>query len=286
MLDRYLFHWRQPVPFVDSHFYLSVPSRRLTEIPGCRALGRCAYGPKICSRSVRGLKAVADPSFREDQFWTAGIDFEQTAEMSDMHIQYPRIVPVVCLPDTVEQFVTRHGLASPSHEQSKYLAGDGRKLVEDTINLEPSRSRVQRHTLCLHNVGRISHQGRLDRLDQLVHCERPGQESIHLARNRLTGLKQSQHGNLKAKFQARHAAGTTRRRQVKDRAERAKNRAPAPGQYWAPSGCGIAPRRASCADAQPTIGCVRPPTMRKNPSSHRRPARAEDRRQKASHYSL
>ena len=133
-----------------------------------------------------------------------------------MYVEYPRTVPVVCLPDTAEQFVTRHSLASPSHEQSQDLAGDGRKLVQDTVNLEPSRSRVQRHTLCLHNVGRMSHQGRLDRLDQLVHCERSGQESIHLARNRLTGLQQSQHGNLKAKFQARHAAGTTRRRQVKD----------------------------------------------------------------------
>ena len=104
----------------------------------------------------------------------ARIDFEQLAEMSDVDIQDAGIVPVVRLPDATEQFIARHGPASPSHQQSHDLTTDGTKLVKDAVDLEPPRSCIQGHACCLHNVGRKSHQGRVDRLNQLVHRKRSG----------------------------------------------------------------------------------------------------------------
>jgi hypothetical protein len=48
------------------------------------------------------LQPVANPPLREDKLWAAGVGFEQTTEVGNMHIQDTGIVAVVGLPDTAK----------------------------------------------------------------------------------------------------------------------------------------------------------------------------------------
>jgi hypothetical protein len=121
----------------------------------------------------------------------AGIGFQLAAQMSDVHIEGTRAVPIFDVPDLLEQLVTRNGATSLLHEQGQDLATDGPQFVEVPIELEPAGIRVQTHASRTDPVRRMFNQCRFDQFHELIETIGSGQMGVYLLGDGLTGPGQS-----------------------------------------------------------------------------------------------